>query len=121
MKSWTALKLQLEINTLFYFGMHFGLEQWQDTMSKDSINLTVPCEFANANPARHLVSVVERLTIELHDAEAKAEKLGDIARNLLADAKEIQAEHQRTLKQLEELGGLSISALAKRRSELEAE
>ena len=120
MKSWTALKLQLEINTLFYFGMHSGLEQWQDTMSKDSINLTVPW-IGVRKFARHLVSVVERLTIELHDAEAKVEKLGDIARNLLADAKEIQAEHQRTLKQLEELGGLSISALAKRRSELEAE
>jgi hypothetical protein len=89
-------------------------------MNKNSINLTVPW-FGVRKFARRLVSVVEQLTIELHDAEARGEKLGDIARNLLADAKEIQAEQQRTLKQLEELGGLSISDLAKRRSELEVE
>jgi hypothetical protein len=90
------------------------------SMSEDSINLTVPW-FGVRKFTRHLVSVVERLTIDLAGAEAKVEKLGSVARDLLADAKDIQAEHQRTLKQLDELGGLSVSELAMRRDELKLE
>jgi hypothetical protein len=38
-------------------------------------------------------------------------KLVEIAKNLVVDAKKVQAEHQRTLEQFGEIGGLSLVEL----------
>lgn len=89
-------------------------------MSEDSVNLTIPW-FGVRKFARHLVTQVEQRTVDLREANANVMKLRNIACDLLASAKEIQAEHQQTLKQLEDLGGLSIDELAKRRDELKTE
>ena len=51
----------------------------------------------------------------------KAQELTIIAQNLVADAKEIQAEHQNALRQLEVIGGLSVVEIEDRRRVLQAE
>lgn len=53
--------------------------------------------------------------------EAKTQKLAEIGRNLVTDAKAIQAERDQALAQLNALGGLPILELEKRKQEAQTE
>jgi hypothetical protein len=89
-------------------------------MTDDATSSSIPW-FGARKMARNLSLEVERLTQERDTAEAKAQRLAEIAKSLLADAKEIQSEHQRTLRQLEEMGSLSLVELEQRRDALRSE
>src|SRR6476660_8171661 len=71
--------------------------------------------------ARQLLIEIDELRSEREVADAKTQRLSEIAHNLVADAKAIQTDHQQALKQLEALGGLSIVEMETRKRDLAAE
>jgi hypothetical protein len=89
-------------------------------MATTTISQAIPFFGARAF-ARQLASEVEKLKVERDTAQAKEGELTTIAQNLVADAKAIQAEHQKALRQLEVIGGLSIVEIDDRRRLLQTE
>jgi hypothetical protein len=89
-------------------------------MAATTISQAIPFFGARAF-ARQLASEVEKLKVERDTAQAKAQELTTIAQNLVADSKAIQAEHQKALRQLEAIGGLSIVEIDDRRRVLQTE
>ncbi|MBH5373262.1 DUF4041 domain-containing protein [Bradyrhizobium glycinis] len=86
------------------------------TTSKPSIPF-----FGARKLARRLLAEVAELQARLSAEEAKTQKLAEIARNLVADAKAIQAERDQALAQLNTLGGLPILELEQRKQEAQTE
>lgn len=85
-------------------------------MSTSSNSISSP--FLGARKlARRLSAEVDELQARLSAEEAKTQKLAEIARSLVVDAKAIQAERDQALAQLDALGGLSILELEKRKQE----
>src|SRR5713101_1540711 len=89
-------------------------------MATTTISQAIPFFGARAF-ARQLALEVEKLKVERDTAQAKAQELTTIAQNLVADSKAIQAEHQKALRQLEAIGGLSIVEIDERRRVLQTE
>jgi chromosome segregation ATPase len=77
--------------------------------------------FGARKMARKLLLEIEELRIARNTAEQQVERLAEIARKIVADAKVIQAEHRRTQKRLDEIGGLSIIEIDARTAQAEAE
>jgi F0F1-type ATP synthase membrane subunit b/b' len=73
-------------------------------MSTFSTSRPIPF-FGARKLARQLSADVDELRAQLNAEEAKTQKLSEIARNLVADAKAIQAERDQALRQLDILGG----------------
>ena len=71
--------------------------------------------------ARQLLLEIDELRAQLKAEQEKTEKLSEIARSLVADAKTIQAEREQALAQLNALGGLSLLELEKKKQEAQAE
>jgi hypothetical protein len=86
------------------------------TDDKIGPNRSIPF-FGARKFARQLLIEVDELRIQLDAEEKKTQRVSEIAHNLIADAKAIQAEHQQALKQIDALGGLSIFELEARRRE----
>ena len=92
-------------------------------MSSDetiAISRSIP-RFGARKFAKHLLTEVEELKTRLATEEAKTQRLAEIARNLITDAKAIQAEHQHAVQQLSTLRALPIAELASRRQAAENE
>ncbi|MET3337292.1 starvation-inducible outer membrane lipoprotein [Bradyrhizobium japonicum] len=87
-------------------------------MSSNAISVPF---FGARKLARRLSAEVDDLQARLSAEEAKTQKLAEIGRSLVADAKAIQAERDQALAQLAELGGLSILELEKRKQETQTE
>jgi len=67
---------------------------------------------------RELLGEVNRISEELSSEKAKTARLGEIAQNLLADAKEIQCENEKIKSQMSALNMLSIMDLEQKRDDL---
>lgn len=89
-------------------------------MSTSSNPTSIPF-FGAQKLARRLVAEVDELQARLSAEEAKTQKLAEIGRSLVADAKAIQAERDQALSQLDALGGLSILELEERKQEAQTE
>ncbi|WP_454642128.1 DUF4041 domain-containing protein [Bradyrhizobium liaoningense] len=89
-------------------------------MSASSKPSSIPF-FGARKLARRLLAEVNELQARLSAEEAKTQKLAEIGRNLVADAKVIQAERDQALAQLNALGGLPILELEKRKQEAQSE
>jgi hypothetical protein len=89
-------------------------------MAATTVSQAIPFFGARAI-ARQLASEVEKLKVERDTAQAKAQELTTIAQNLVADSKAIQAEHQKALRQLEAIGGLSIVEIDDQRRVLQTD
>lgn len=83
-------------------------------MSTFSTSRPIPF-FGARKLARQLSADVDELRAQLNAEEAKTQKLSEIARNLVADAKAIQAERDQALRQLDILGGLPLLELETRK------
>jgi hypothetical protein len=85
-------------------------------MSTSNNSISIPF-FGARKLARQLSAELDELKARLSAEEGKTQKLSEIARNLVSDAKAIQGERDQALAQLDALGGLSILELEKRKQE----